>query len=56
VFHVALYKERRLSSRRGDLEIALPWASFASLRMTIMLCGLLSFSSVLGGKLDKYVF
>jgi len=56
VFHIVLYKERRLSSRRGDLEIALPWFSFASLRMTIMLGGLLSFSSVFGRKLDKDVF
>src|SRR5439155_11148158 len=57
VFHV-LYKERRsLVRRRGDLEIALPWISFTSLRMTsIRLRRLLLFSGVLGRKLDKYVF
>jgi hypothetical protein len=37
VFHVALYKERRLSSRRGDLEIALPFSSFASLTTTFII-------------------
>src|SRR5207247_3769504 len=52
VFHL-LYKERRSLVRRlGDLEIAPPWTSFASLRMTFIGSrGLSLLAGVLGRKL-----